>query len=995
MRNWIPIKSDYLIDNFDSLLESLSDADFENASDGLLDESVGMLEEVARGLLDDWFPHKMGMTVEVDDIFIRNVRIVLASIYSSLKVGGHVHVLVASLLDTLVVNGGYADEDSLDKIKDILVNLALGRNIDSIPYNLKDLEQDAFDFPLFKQKLLTFKFNGEGMAKSGYESTGSCLVGPEGITINTVRLQDIDRQKLRTVVEMGFGIKLMGEEKKKITDQDFKEQVGLLNRISQALPKTGEIASRTLKRYGEDETFFVKAIDVNPSSQWVKCKTIDPDYEPMELYLDLMTYYTINTWASISIYREDFIKNLKTGQPLKVRLTEKDGKRYFSLYEELRNFINNPSNFYEDYAAIYLSDYRGGTRWLTEMGHTVNIMHIDWDEDIREASVPDCNKFIIVNDIRAAIDRNGNMVMNAKRAYEIYEIEEDQHFIEEIPDNLLDWIFSCWENDCPTFQAPSESIGRLEPGYVRAFGHLLSVTSQSTAVSFHERYYNAFGARLLSSMIDDSHDEIFNEFTMTFLKALWAFSQDPGHKWMTVPMVDEDLKDIESVCNCCDIIRILSTYKHERHVSVAYQDTGVDLSRLKKLVEASNALSGNMADTELNRIKHTISQCLGIESIYKEEASDKYWFGEESEMLEFKTSVVYPPVRNGEIIANPDIQIWQIIKTVNGFLNSLHGGTLLIGVNDFGNAIGIGSDINWLAENYRIRAHNIDQYLLFIKLRLDNAFHAYRRNDEDSEITSMRLRYSMLQVEGNDIVRIDIDPYEYGCVRIKQVLKIPGQKDLEKPGYIKESYLRTANSTEELTDRMREKIEVDKRNVIKDSERQKYIAVQEAIESSRYIKLKKHQSSRRESDKTIEPIELLPMRGLVVGIPKGENELRVFKLSRCEEVEVLADTFSASRHSYSVDPFNMLATERNVARVCIRLDRLGSLLAKEMYPYSSNFIERDDRDPDFPYVLDCNISDMYGIGSFCLSVLGHFKIIDGPELQNHIRMRIEEAESTF
>lgn len=63
-------------------------------------------------------------------------------------------------------------------------------------------------------------------------------------------------------------------------------------------------------------------------------------------------------------------------------------------------------------------------------------------------------------------------------------------------------------------------------------------------------------------------------------------------------------------------------------------------------------------------------------------------FGEENDKIEFKTTIVYPA---GATKADIDTQMRIILQTIAGFMNA-KGGTLYIGVNDNGEAVGIESE---------------------------------------------------------------------------------------------------------------------------------------------------------------------------------------------------------------------------------------------------------------------------------------------------------------
>jgi hypothetical protein len=84
-------------------------------------------------------------------------------------------------------------------------------------------------------------------------------------------------------------------------------------------------------------------------------------------------------------------------------------------------------------------------------------------------------------------------------------------------------------------------------------------------------------------------------------------------------------------------------------------------------------------------------------------------FGVESDVQEFKSTIVYPA---GGITPDIDKQMMVIAKTIAGFQNR-NGGKLYIGVNDAGNVVGINRDFEYLNSS-NIDTHiykaNIDSY---------------------------------------------------------------------------------------------------------------------------------------------------------------------------------------------------------------------------------------------------------------------------------------------
>ena len=75
-------------------------------------------------------------------------------------------------------------------------------------------------------------------------------------------------------------------------------------------------------------------------------------------------------------------------------------------------------------------------------------------------------------------------------------------------------------------------------------------------------------------------------------------------------------------------------------------------------------------------------------------------FGLENDQLDFKTTIVYP---TGSPKPNIDFQMQIIVKTLAGFMNA-NGGTLLIGVNDDGTAVGIENEYKLLNSSEKDKA---------------------------------------------------------------------------------------------------------------------------------------------------------------------------------------------------------------------------------------------------------------------------------------------------
>jgi hypothetical protein len=136
----------------------------------------------------------------------------------------------------------------------------------------------------------------------------------------------------------------------------------------------------------------------------------------------------------------------------------------------------------------------------------------------------------------------------------------------------------------------------------------------------------------------------------------------------------------------------------------------------------------------------------------------------ESEKFEFKSSARWDYKQN---IINKELEK-TIVKTIAGFLNE-SGGTLIIGVDDDGNVLGLERDIKTLKKK------NHDGYKLFlcnlISGKIGKEFNSY-------------INIKFKKIDGNDICIIDLNASE-------------------KAAYVKDGndykfFIRTQNSTQEL-----------------------------------------------------------------------------------------------------------------------------------------------------------------------------------------------------
>ena len=154
--------------------------------------------------------------------------------------------------------------------------------------------------------------------------------------------------------------------------------------------------------------------------------------------------------------------------------------------------------------------------------------------------------------------------------------------------------------------------------------------------------------------------------------------------------------------------------------------TDDQLIRLAKLVMAHNLLKEEGIEKEAESI---YSQILEMLSLHRKVSNKKY-YGEESQNIEFKPSIVFPPDEGMQ--ANLRKQTDEILMQICAFLNS-GGGTLYIGVLDSGYECGLKLDLKTEFDNSR------DKLMVYINNKIHDTLGAAARRflevlwDDDAE----------------------------------------------------------------------------------------------------------------------------------------------------------------------------------------------------------------------------------------------------------------------
>ena len=306
-------------------------------------------------------------------------------------------------------------------------------------------------------------------------------------------------------------------------------------------------------------------------------------------------------------------------------------------------------------------------------------------------------------------------------------------------------------------------------------------------------------ASLISSFIaDKSIERGYLLHRIQLLKQIVAFLKNKEVKPVVHLNEFEGLPEIRAAEETVDILTeyINPAITGDILTSHVRNNDGNIIRDIKALVEASNKLVNVIGENELNNIKSVIARKLNAIDEFESITSDRKYYGMESRTLEFKSSIVYASTADGSSYA-PEMQKWEILKTVCAFLNSEEGGELLIGVNDDGYANGLDEDIYALSKHHKITKPDLDKYRLYVQKIIDDAFMVFESpKTKPRDVVALDVRYNVEENknEGKTILRIQVRPYLNGVVGFA-ASQIP-------EGYEK-SYIRTDGRSTPLSEELR------------------------------------------------------------------------------------------------------------------------------------------------------------------------------------------------
>ena len=987
---WLEVKKNYVVENFDSMVEYLYNYSAHPDSPEVLNDpksDFGRTFSALKELVyDDYMAQHHSDCVytfeqgEWADISFQ-LRAMCTYLLAAKIKNECDHKVLTMVADILLLNRAASTAESREGIKKVIMGCMTKSEIDSYGFAWRDIrEWDKQSDEIICNKIGNTSFLAPASGMYAHEGMGTIVLGNDG-KLQMLPMNIANRLNPRAQFSSQFTINEtitfdVPRSDYQARVEDFEKLRDIWSGINRTQPSIVPAPVAAKRHYSIDDVFVAKVTGYSEAG--VTAESVDENYEKVRGKVFVGNVYGYLDEA-------DFKKHIKIDNYILVGLN--------NVNDVPMKLSTGFEQFYKDYAqsvdwetcGVFLRNYNSGYSWLTEHGIQANVMGKELCDNVREAI--ETHQAVALDIIGTSIDRSGHPVVNAKYAEE--EIGEDApcggDFVALAKKTIFGAFVEYAKERVPE-NKPRAQYFRIDDLCVKALSHYLFFLAGSLPNS-RDRYVHIAAARFLANIDANSLDADYMTIELRYQHCLARFATDKEDPQALKFEVCDQYKELDSVKRHIQTIDCLKTYKKNCSTTMSqFELQNLDdeerADMIESLIDSSNTLNGKISQPEINRIKKQITKLLGVDDLFVNTIPDITYYGEESDTLEFKSSAVYPPDNGGK--PEPNRQLWTILKTICGFLNTLSGGELLLGVKDNGNSCGLADDLDYLYKNNKISECSMDKYRNYIKNAADAAFVDDMKIASEKEITTGRVNYFIEKnKEGHDILRIQIRPYEYGVVLFNS----------NRPEYVSDGYVRTSGATMSLTTEIKADIAKRKLNVAYDGNQRKLCLLRQACKNRKQVRLVNYSSGSGVRDRIVEPYLLVPLHKefICYEAAAAGSHIRSFKISRMADVEVLNENWKyTSKHKHlKVDVFGMLEDVVNPPfEVKLKLDTLAYNLLLEEQPLAKNYVSENSDESDreqFPWLLCTSICKPEGVGRFYIGLSEHVKLEYGERLKTYVR----------
>ncbi|MDR2131252.1 MAG: putative DNA binding domain-containing protein [Odoribacteraceae bacterium] len=395
---------------------------------------------------------------------------------------------------------------------------------------------------------------------------------------------------------------------------------------------------------------------------------------------------------------------LKPGDRMTATVIESTPEKLsFSIIDELDAIVGMRLHAGELTNALLLARRDNLLTWLSEDGYSL----YTFPNPNQEIEVGECRLLELVN-----VSSNGYIKASVRDLSDAYiDVHES---VANLLDNYID------EEEEEFREQQEEKVDAfvdppflLPPAYVAELIHVLGLY---VSPRLSPRNLNLlYTIKLMAYIAQDPVAEEFYGGQIDYMLAINEFvSGNEGGKmafFSDTASVEAFVAKFPVLASRMEIPRLLLVGADDSscdHLAAFFRSADLLVAHLAKLIVSYNLLRPVVPPVAARVRDEILASLAELPDAPKEEEVTSVTFGTENHNREFKTSIIFPPESTGE--ADMERQLDVILRTITGFLNA-DGGTLYIGVNDFGVPSGIQADLSYLHANE-------DKYQLLLRQRI-------------------------------------------------------------------------------------------------------------------------------------------------------------------------------------------------------------------------------------------------------------------------------------
>jgi hypothetical protein len=462
-----------------------------------------------------------------------------------------------------------------------------------------------------------------------------------------------------SAIEEALSTKTVGSSSRKIVKQS---------------PKRGDYVYAWVERANEDYSSFLCHIDDDEfeGSGWLDLKQIVGYLNPSDNILECFK----------SPRGTQFLLPMKV-----ISDVDTKGMLHFSMWDDICEVYSDKYSAGDVFVCKIFNTIPNYYIGVARNGISVRIPKDDtcpnlWKGDVVKACVSymDSEKSQFVCDFVEKVDMGFNPVNSFYQLLQNMACEEKE------------------DDDIDDIESMAEDMEKYIVREIIAILDRLAVLMPS-----RDETYNYLGvASILSRMINDPERVEYYRKRRSILELFDFYEKNGkiGEEDLSKIVSDEDTEKygVDSIItDHVKLFKILNAIDDTSKLDLLYKilkETESDTVRRACAAAMSLSL---LSEFNLPDAKKQVYDALNNEIGVKIRTSTKKDYGMETQTVEFKSSMVYPA--DSHMQPHPRLQEIEIMKVVCSFLNSDEGGTLYLGVNNYGVACGLQNDFQYLHNN--------------------------------------------------------------------------------------------------------------------------------------------------------------------------------------------------------------------------------------------------------------------------------------------------------